>query len=687
MVSNNKIYKSDISKLLLSSPYAVAILDREQKIVDINDNFKKMFQYSLTEAKGKFISTLVSFEHHRKQVDKNVEKIYKGHGLKLEGERKRKDGSAVYVEIMGHPVIHRQMVVGVYILYIDVSEKKNNERQLHLFKKILEKNTEGVFITDKNGNVEWINNAFTDITGYTSEDLIIPKINILQSGIYSDEFNDIRNHVAYYESWKGEVWNTNKNGYTYSAWMSISSIKNEQEEITHYVGIMKDLSEKKKIDKRMIELQQKDALTGLYNRHYFLEAMERHIVSCEKFNHKFSVIAIDIDSFKDINDSLGHSVGDRLLIAVSDRMAASCTQCMISRVDGDEFALLSTLVDKNELLYFAEMMLYQLEIPYIVSNTEIYLKFNVGICLFPEDGKSSENLMRFANAAMNHSKNELSSRICFYSNNISKETEEKFYLANYLFGAITNSELTVCFQPIFEINEVRIVGAEALLRWHSPILGNIPPDRFISIAEKTGQIIVIGEWVIKEVCSQMHIWKDKGYRLFPISINLSVKQLEQPNFSKTAMDIIKSENINPGLIEFEITESVSSGDITQIVNNIKELKRNGIKISMDDFGTGFSSLGQLDIFELDKLKIDKIFIDDLVTGARRQNLVKSIIAMAKSLNLVTVAEGIETCEQLCQLKGLGCQLGQGFIFSKPLTAADIESLLYQEKKFKFTACK
>lgn len=531
-------------QLLIASPYAVAILDKDQKIVNANENFMDMFQYNTHEIRGKFINNLVSPYNNKDQIDKNLEKIYQGQIIKQEGKRRRKDKKLIDVEVIGYPVLYHQMIIGAYIIYTDISHKH------------------------------------------------------------------------------------------------------------------------------------KDTLTGLYNRNYFIEIIDEHINDYSDTKENLSIIALNIENFNDINDTLGHIIGDEFLIEITKRINLVLnSKYLVSRMDGNEFAILIKNANKNFLLHLSKMILNYLNQPYIISNTKIYLTFNIGISIFPEDGTNSDNLIKFSNAAMHQAKIKSNGRISFYNNEISEKMEQKFFLANYLFSAISNNELSIHYQPIFDIKDKTIVGAEALLRWRNAVLGEVPPGTFIPIAEKTGQIITIGEWVIKEVCKQINLWKQKGLKLIPISINISVKQLENINFAKTAIKIIQSNEVNPKIIELEITESVSSGDITKIVSNIKELKMYGIKISMDDFGTGFSSLGQLDIFELDKLKIDKIFINDLGHGLKRQNLVKTIIAMAESLNLITVAEGIETSEQLCYLKGMGCQLGQGYIFSRPLTVENIEKLL------------
>ena len=253
-------------------------------------------------------------------------------------------------------------------------------------------------------------------------------------------------------------------------------------------------------------------------------------------------------------------------------------------------------------------------------------------------------------------------------------------MVNLLVEAVRHNEFAVYYQPIFDIRQPIMVGAEALLRWNNSVLGQVSPGKFIPLAEKTGQIIYIGEWVLEQVCRQINLWQRTGYRVVPIAVNISVKQLEQAKFAQRVIEIIEKHNVAPSSIELEITESVSSGDLVTIIRNIKELKSYGIKISMDDFGIGFSSLGQLSRLELDKLKIDKIFIDGLLSAEKRQNLVKSIIAMARSLDLTVVAEGIETDKQLLCLQQLGCQLGQGYLFSRPLPPKEIEVLFASKRE-------
>lgn len=668
--------------LFFDSPYAVAILDKEQKIVNINRNFAAFFQYSLQEAKGEYLHQLISSRENRTQMDHNIELIYQGKVVKQEGIRKRQDGKFIEVEILGYPVVKHQQVIGVYIMYIDITYKKAYEKELLLFRKVLENNSEGVVITDREGRIEWINKAFHTITGYSLSEISGERMSILKSGIHDQAFyKEMWDELSEKGKWSGEIWDKSKKDDIFAQWVTINSIHVDSDQATHYVGIVKDLSEKKKLDRRMSDLQQKDSLTGLYNRSYFLERIDSFITDGEKAKNGLSIIFIDIADFKEINSSLGYLVGDKLLIELSERLQPLINKMdVLSRFSGDEFAVLCKSLTKEEVKFFAKKVLRHIKLPFRVENTILYINANIGISRFPDDGIDAESLVRFADIAMHKAKGQVKDKICFYSKEMSKEMEDKFFIANHLVGAISNNELQIYYQPIFDIHgDGNIVGAEALLRWKNPALGMVPPDKFIPLVERTGQIVYIGAWVLDQVCKQIYFWKCAGYHAIPISVNISVKQLEQIGFAQAVMESIIKNNIQFDNIELEITESVSSGNLIPIIKNLKELKKQGIKISMDDFGTGFSSLGQLDLFELDKLKIDKIFIDDLVTVPKRQNLVKTIIAMAKNLDLMVVAEGIETEDQLNYLKELGCQLGQGYLFSRPLPVDEIEALLNADK--------
>ncbi|PNT92596.1 sensor domain-containing protein [Clostridium thermosuccinogenes] len=686
-----KSHKNRHENLLDLFPCALYVI-RDTVVIDCNNAAVKIFGY---ESKKEIIGRRLYELSPEKQPDGSSsidkgEKIFKNalgseDKISFRWMHKRKDGNDFPADIR---IVNENGTL--YAVMTDINETEQLKGQLTekdylnkdlmpVFKKILENTSEGVVITDTDGHIQWINTAFNKITGYSLPEVKGRKMNILKSGIQDQHFyNEMWEQVKNKGTWSGEIWNKAENGELYSEWLTISSIKDEENKTTHYVGIFKDLSEKKKIDRRMAELQQKDLLTGLYNRGHFLQLVDKHIKT-RKDDERFSVIFIDIEGFREINSSLGHHIGDKLLIEISKRLLLVIKDnSILSRYSGDEFVILSKSIgEETDVVNLAEKLLESIRQPFMIENTVLNIETNIGISRFPDDGRDAETLIRYAETALYKKNGRSEKRIFFYSEDISREIEERFRMANLLTMAISNSEMSVYYQPIFDVgNPKNIVGAEALLRWDNPVFGRVSPDVFIPLAEKTGHIKYIGEWVLEQVCKQINLWKQKGYGIFPIAVNISVEQLEHAEFCKRVMEIIEKNNVKPDNIELEITERVSSGDLATIVKNLKGLKKYGIKFSMDDFGTGFSSLGQIDLFELDKLKIDKIFIDGLLNVSKKQNLVKSIIAMAKSLNLTVVAEGIETNEQLLYLKEAGCQLGQGYLVSRPLPPEEIDSLLH-----------
>ncbi|ABR47647.1 diguanylate cyclase/phosphodiesterase with PAS/PAC and GAF sensor(s) [Alkaliphilus metalliredigens QYMF] len=665
--------------LFLDFPYGVVVLDENKKVRNVNSQYATLFQYRTEEIKGETISGFISPSQMDNQVEANIERVYKGQVIRCEGKRRRKDGKLIDVEIFCYPIINHQVIIGAYLIYIDISKNKDYEKELRLFGKILENNTEGVIITNEQGIIEWVNCAFSEITGYSFAEIKGHNYNVFHSGIHSDIFyEDMWKQIKDKGSWSGEIWSKNKQGHIFPGWLTINSISNDENHTTHYVSIFKDLSDKKRIDNRMSELQEKDTLTGLYNRNYFLQKTDEYVEKYKDSGGKFSVVYIDVKGFKEINDSLGHFLGDRLLIEISKRLLHLMDESYIlSRFCGDEFVILcKPSILEKEVIQFSKNIFKDIKRSFNIKNTLLHVSVNMGISRFPEDGTDAETLIRCADIAMYKAKEKLLDEPCLYEHEMAQKIEEKFLLANHLVEAIVNNELTIHFQPIFEIdNQSVVVGAEALLRWENPVLGMVSPMKFIPIAEQTGQIILVGKWVLEQVCRQIKQWKEKGLRIVPISVNISARQLEQAGFTQMLIDIMKKHNIESSLIELEITESISLGEFPVIIKNLKQITQYGVKISMDDFGTGYSSLGQLGLLQLDKLKIDKIFIDEITKGHKKRNLVEAIIAMANSLDLVVVAEGIETVEQLLYLQEMGCQLGQGYLFSKPVDSSSFERFL------------
>ncbi|MDX9918342.1 MAG: bifunctional diguanylate cyclase/phosphodiesterase, partial [Gudongella sp.] len=428
----------------------------------------------------------------------------------------------------------------------------------------------------------------------------------------------------------------------------------------------------------VIDLKTTDWLTGFYSRTTFIETLEQTVERVKNVGGKLALMAIDIENFKEINDSLGHVTGDEILASLGRRISAVIpNDSLVSRFNGDDYFVSFLFDDYDEVKKIAGDILEMSEAPYDIGHSSVHLKVNIGVCYIPDHATDVQTAIRYANIAEYRTTKQGNERISFYSEEMSAEIEDNFYITNFLMEAIERNELSMHYQPIIDLTTDKIIGVEALMRWKNKVLGDVSPDRFIPVAEKSGKIYEMGEWALEEVCRQIMHWKSRNIDNIHVSVNASIKQLEKRDFAERCIGLIDKYGVDARSIEIEITESVSTGDVASIVRNLRGLKQKGFSIAMDDFGTGFSSLGQLEVFELDKLKIDKIFVDGMVSDPRKQNLVKAIIAMAGSLNLQVVAEGIEEKEQLEYLKRFGCELGQGYLFSRPLQKDRFEAFYWK----------
>ncbi|WIF93983.1 putative bifunctional diguanylate cyclase/phosphodiesterase [Caminicella sporogenes] len=436
--------------------------------------------------------------------------------------------------------------------------------------------------------------------------------------------------------------------------------------------------EKKPIEDTVTAIVEKDLLTGVYNKYYFKEKLVQIICDAEKKKKSIALFFIDFDKFKEINDTMGHEIGDLIIKETASRLKSTLSsKCILGRYGGDEFIVLAyPLLDKEEAYYIGKKIIEAFESPCIVEGYNIYLTVSVGIAIYPEHGENKSQLLKNADIAMYYAKEEKDreNKIKFFTEEMEKKVAEKFQIQNQMKDAVKNGEIQIYYQPIISIESGKLESAEALARWNSKTLGWILPEKFISIAEETGQMNYFGEYLLKRICQDIKRWESLGLNIVPIAVNISVKQLENKKFGDMVKKIIKRYKIDTKYIEFEITESVSTGDINIIQKNINKLKEIGIKISMDDFGTGYSSLEMLLNLHVDKIKIDKVFIER-IGKERDEKIIMTIIQMARALGMKVVAEGVETKQQLDFLRNLNCELGQGYFWSKPMNSSDFKKYL------------
>ncbi|GAB6085345.1 sensor domain-containing protein [Alkaliphilus crotonatoxidans] len=704
MEKNDIAYGITFRKLIELFPNALYVI-KDDVIIDCNQASLRLLGYdNRAELIGRSpyeLSPPLQRDGQPSKIkgDTLLDQVRSGEELQFYWTYRRKNGESFMARVMLHNIKGF-----LYAVVIDIDEEfkefetiieknqygyglvfKQHKRLLELFKKAFNNNSEGVIILNLEGKTEWINNAFQGITGYELEDLKGKVPYLIQSEGQGDtSYQEMWNQLASVGKWSGEIWSKNKSGELRQAWLSMNAIDENLKNNSHFIGILKDLSEKKMIDNKVKNLVQKDILTGLNNRSYFIEKLDELIEKNKAEQVPFAILCIDLNNFKEINDSLGHHMGDLVLKEFAGRLSKLMrSDFILARYSGDEFLiLLNGIKEIKEVEEFSKKVISEIKKSFKIEKTILYLSANIGISMYPKDGTDSDSLIRCADIAMFNAKEVKKHSICFYNKTMSKEVEDKFLIANYLNQAIEEGEYSLLYQPIFDLNNHQILGAEALLRWENKDLGMVPPDKFIPIAENTGQIWRIGEWVMETVLAQLKSWLDSGYRLIPIAINISVKQLEQEDFHGVLKDKLMRNKIPVKYLELEITESVSTGNLEVIMNNLAELTRVGFKISMDDFGTGYSSLGHINLFQLDKIKIDKVFIHDLKRSSKQREIIKAIITMAKSLEMKVVAEGIETREQYEILSEIGCDLGQGYFLSKPIKKAVFEQFLKANGKAK-----
>jgi len=555
---------------------------------------------------------------------------------------------------------------------------REKERQLRLFAHIFDSVNEGIIVTDADKNMLFINSAFSTITGYSANDLIGKNLNLLHLDLVDDVFNhDIWRRVNEIGRWQGEVVGRRKNNESYAECLSISTMKNELGEVSYYISIFSDISERKAAEERVAYAVRHDSLTNLPNGLLLQDRLVQAIYHAARENHKVAVICLDLDHFKVVNDMLGHFVGDKLLQEVARRISSVIrVSDTVSRRGGDEFViLLPDLKAVDAAAVIAAKLINAISDLCMIDGNEIKITTSIGISIFPEDGCDESCLIKYADAAMYHAKKNGRNNYQFFINEINQLALERMSIERKLRHALERQEFCLHYQPQVDLRSGHIIGVEALLRWNNPETGMIPPGLFIPIAEENGLIIPIGEWVLREACRQNSEWRMLGLPEITMAVNLSAVQFRQNNFGEMIKSILCEYDLDPSGLELEITEGVVMHNAEVSIALLLELKAMRLKLSVDDFGTGYSSLSYLKRFPIDKLKIDQSFVNDIVVDSDDAVIVSTIINMARTLKLKVIAEGVETAEQLAFLKHQECDEIQGDYFSKPMPPEKISRLL------------
>lgn len=567
-----------------------------------------------------------------------------------------------------------------------VATLKKNEQDLKIA-AIAFQTHEGIMVTDHNYRIIRINEAFTRISGYGESEVIGKTPKMLQSGKHNNEFyKKFWNRLIKDEKWSGEVTNRKKNGDLYNEWQTISVVKDQNHNIKHYISFFSDITEFKLTEDKITKLAFYDSLTELPNRRLLYDRLEYELGIARRYNRVGILFFLDLDRFKHINDSLGHSIGDELLIETANRLQSLIRETDTAvRLGGDEFIVLvsaqdginSDLIEQSNMI--AGKIIKAINSPFLANGHKLFISTSIGVTLYTGIDETVETILKRADTAMYQAKEAGRNTFRFYQQSMQDAADSRLGIERNLRAAIVNNELSIHYQPQLS-NDNKIIGAEALLRWQNTELGSISPAEFIPIAEETGLIIPIGEWTLNEVCRQINAWSKENINLPHIAINISAKQFHQADFVSMIVHTVSEYNINPSKILLEITESVFIGNIEEVIDKMHALKKQGFRFSMDDFGTGYSSLTSLKRLPFDQLKIDQSFVRELVDQPTDAAIVKAIVAMASSMGLDLIAEGVETNLHLVFLKGFGCHNYQGYYFSKPLVAEKLAEYVIQYEK-------
>ncbi|MBK1672293.1 hypothetical protein CKO35_03055 [Ectothiorhodospira shaposhnikovii] len=643
------------------------------RIVDANPGACLFYGRTRETLKKMYLEEITSggFQHTRQHLDHIIregQELFRAVHQLANGDIRQVEIYTGMIQVKGQDLLHA--------VVHDITDRIRNEERLRLADRVFQAAAEGIMVTDVHQCIVAVNPAFTEITGYSRDDAIGKTPSLLKSGQQDESF--YKNLMSQLQSsgyWRGEIWNRRKDGSIYPEWLTISAVRDDQGLITHYVGVFSDISQIKEAQRQLEFMAHFDPLTGLANRALFKDRLTHSLRRIQRHGSSLALLFIDLDRFKTINDTLGHSLGDRLLQTVAKRMTDNVRASdTLARLGGDEFVLLlENDASMENIQSLCQKILGVLKNPIRLDEHEVVVTASIGIALYPDDGRDADTLLKHADLAMYHAKSEGRNDYHFFAPNLSEGVLERLKLEAALRRASSNDELILHYQPQIDLDSRNLVGVEALVRWHHPDLGLTSPSDFIPLAEDIGIIGEIGNWVLREACRQMNRWYREGISIPQVSVNLSVQQLERGNLVAQVRQALIDFTLPAECLELEVTESLIMHAPERTLTVLKELKSMGVKLAVDDFGIGYSCLSYLKRLPLDRIKIDQSFVRDVGHDSNDETIVRAIIGLGKSLGLETVAEGIEEDRQLRFLLQEGCMAGQGYLFSMPLPAESISA--------------
>lgn len=655
-------YRALHQNLLENMPVAVAEFDAEQQLRISNHAFQQ-FSRRMTDTAGKVL------------MQKLSDQLAVAKGASSVSLKQHYPASESLDRLWVEWSFLRRPDNSYLLLGRDISQQEEVKEKLSVSHRILESTPIGVMVVDTNFNIEYVNRSFEQTTGYSSTEALGQNPSILQSGKHdSNFFKSLYANIKRNGYWQGEIWNRKKNGDIYPEWLSITALTDGYGVISHYIGMFSEITAQQHVRERLRTLAYYDSLTSLANRSLYNDKLEQLIKN--NSDKCLCVIFIDLDEFKRINDSFGHLVGDRLLVAFAKRLQRNIRSAdVIARWGGDEFIVAIRVSDASYgIAKFCEKQMAMLTQPFVIDGRDWNITASIGVSVLGEYANSAHDLIRNADLAVNQAKRRGKNRYEIFSPDLHKQVSERIEIESRLRAAIQNDQLEVYFQPQVQTGNPKIYGLEALARWKDKELGNVAPQQFIHVAEDTGIINELSNLIFCKALKQFRQWGEKDPELI-LSLNLSASQLQGEYFIQSLVSLVESYSVNPHQIKLEITEDVFMSDLKRSINTIAELKKAAFRISLDDFGTGYCSLSYLKDFDIDELKIDRSFINNINSSERNRAIVASIVAMAQILEIDCIVEGVENKEQLNELQHIGCSIFQGYLFHKPMPANEIARLL------------
>ncbi|MFQ3548462.1 MAG: EAL domain-containing protein [Armatimonadota bacterium] len=659
---------------------------QDEVLVYANPKMAEIFGYSEKEINSKLSIKNFILPEDWKFVQRNIDRRFNDENTSIKYSFRgiKKDGSIIYLEVHSARINYngKPAIIGSLL---DVTETKLKEAHLRMQTSAINATTDEVVITDPDGIIEYVNPAFERETGYTSAEVVGKNSNILGSGRQPVSFyEDLWSTITSGKTWTGEVVNRRKNGTTVVEDMTITPVINDKGEIEHFVAIKRNITEKKAYQEQLDRLAYHDPLTGLPNRLLFSDRLTSRITEAKRRKECIGVMFLDLDKFKEINDTMGHNVGDSLLMETSSRLTKHLRDVdTISRMGGDEFTvILSGITHPDDAVNVANRVLEVLKKPFFLEGHEISITTSIGISLYPQDGEDVETLVKNADIAMYKAKEAGRNTFRLYNEEMNTSAMERITIENDLRRAVERENFILYYQPRVDITTGAILGAEALVRWKHEELGLLNPQSFMSVAEETGLILKIGEWVTRAACQQNKAWQDKGLPKIAVSVNLSLKEFHQPQLLSILEECISSYKLDPYCLNIEISEQTLLADSLRSIDILQKISNLNINVLIDNFGVGVSSLGHLTKLPVSAVKIDRRLIKDILENEQHASMAEAVIAMAHSLNLKVIAEGVETIEQLKYLKTIKCDEMQGYFVSPPVSSDDFESMLKDKNKKK-----